>query len=388
MQEMFETLKPRSLQAPLVIFGRDTSDHAVTLHRCVTQGTNDAQGFESREFEAQQAFVGGHFTDPDKETFGCVQLDLEYLFSWLDQREPAEVSHSDDYRVITTTRTISEPIELDLGSQGVLQLRTHGGTGGSSDRNSRSETTRWSSDILWHFRTQAALPTIDVRVNALVRLLTLLIGQPAFLRNLLLFRNRFGEPQRYKGEPDAGIEVLRARRDADRKLPNILTNEFSVPFDEIGSQLARCLISWFPYHDRFATVLDLYFTDRFGYNHPIEVRFIFLAQALEVYHRLTNSHDMPLRKRLEELARKHAELLRPIIPDSAAFATCVTNTRNFLTHWGEPRQPMISNDALAAYTERLRRLLQTCIFTDLNIGGGWAARLVAEPLREPIAFVS
>ena len=388
MAEIFKELTQPSFHAPLVMLGRDAANEPVTLHRCLTCANHDAEGIESREFIVEQAFLGGHFDNPDTELFGSVQLDLEYLFSWLGRHEPAEVSHSADHRVITTRRTIPEPLQLDLESDGVLQLRTHGGTGRSIDRNSWSETTRWTSDILWHFREYASLQTIDARVSALERLLTLLTGQPAFLRNLLLFRNRFGEPQRSAGEIDRGIEILRARRDLGRKLSDILTSEFTVRFEEVRSEFGRCLASWLAYHVRFARVLDLYFADRFGDNHPIEVRFIFLAQALEVYHRLaTRSNDKGLRMRLEELAAKHEKLLYTIIPDAAAFAIRVTNTRNFFTHWGSPRQPIISNDALPADTERLRRLLQTCIFTDLRLSGGWAARLVADPLPQQIVFV-
>lgn len=388
IDELFKELKRPAFHAPLVIFGRDVSNQPVTLHRCVIRASNDAEGIESREFVAQQAFLGGHFNNPETELFGSVQLDLEYLFSWLGQHEPADVSHSEDYRVITIRRTIAEPFELDLESEGVLKLRTHGGTGGSNDRNCRSETTRWTSDILWHFRGHASLHTIDARVSALERLLTFLIGQPAFLRSLLLFRNRFGEPQRTDGKIDRGIEILRARRDVNRNLPDVLTNEFTVRFGEVRSEFARCLVSWLAYHARFARVLDLYFADRFGYNHPIEVRFIFLAQALEVYHRLTTrSNDKALRLRLEELVTKHEKLLHKIIPDAAAFAIRVSNTRNLFTHWGQPRQPVISDDALPADTERLRRLLQTCIFTDLRLSGGWAARLAAEPMPQPVVFV-
>jgi len=132
--------------------------------------------------------------------------------------------------------------------------------------------------------------------------------------------------------------------------------------------------------------LDLYFAEFFSRSQQSETRFLLLTQALEVYHRVKWRNKKPLRQRLEELVRNHPETLKPIISEPESFAGLVTETRNHFTHWGSPASPIISDDELPAFTDRVRRLLQICILSDIDIPNTAAQRIIAEPLPKVIAF--
>jgi hypothetical protein len=262
---------------------------------------------------------------------------------------------------------------------------------------------------------------LDDYVHAICRLFSLLIGKAVRLRGYLLMQNCVGEPQIYEGKPDMGVEVLRARYGDPESLPQVWGTQFAVLFEEVRNNLATCISRWFDYHAHFKTVLDLYFAEFFSRSYHNETRFVLLTQALEVYHRirfpdgeesedkweskvaeivksvpieyqewlskkLKWSNEKRLRKRLEELVRIHAETLKPIIRKPANFAGLVTETRNHFTHWGSSESSIISDDELPAYTDRVRRLLQVCILSDLGIDNTAAQRIIAEPFPEVIEF--
>ncbi len=112
-----------------------------------------------------------------------------------------------------------------------------------------------------------------------------------------------------------------------------------------------------------------------------------LWKALEVYHRIRfPGAKKVLRERLEELVRIHAEQLKPIISELASFARLAAETRNHFTHWERSESSIISDDELPAYTDRVRRLLQICILSDLGISNTAVQRIVAEPLPKAIEF--
>ena len=215
--------------------------------------------------------------------------------------------------------------------------------------------------------------------------------------------------------------MLRARDSDPESLPQVWGTQFAVLFEEVRDNLAAYISRWFDYHARFKTVLNLYFAEFFSRSQHSETRFVLLTQALEVYHRirfpggedsedkwrskiaeivksapiehqewlskkLKWSNEKPLRKRLEELVRAHAVTLESIIRKPESFAGLVTETRNHFTHWGSSESSIISDDELPAYTDRVRRLLQICILSDLDITNTAAQRIVAEPLPKVIAF--
>lgn len=462
MMEVFDSLAGQGeINAPVVIFGRDTADIPITVYRCVRTSSNIAGGVEGQKYIADAVFVGAHLINPDQEMFGSVQLEFDYMYSWLGQQAQTTTVPTIEDWVVQTRTELPQPIALHLPEHGTMQLRTFGGTRRSMSMNEREDTTRWSSNLWWQFPERNPVRTLDDRTHALRRLLTLFVGHPVRLRNCIRFRHCLGEPQSYEGEIDGGVEVLRARRSDPENLPEVWGSQFTVTFDEVRADLPTSISRWFAYHERYRTVLDLYFSEFFG-QHPMEVRFLLLAQALEVYHgidatgnaqptgdwsarvrriidsappeerawlteKLRHSNQKTLAQRLSEIVARHSVLIRAMLRDSGAiphsdievyayfnserrrasgslgdadsdrygaeaelhnarFCRRVKDTRNRFTHWGdETRADRIFPPAeLPTNTERLRRILQLCILTDLGISGTWQQRLVREPL--PVAI--
>jgi hypothetical protein len=194
----------------------------------------------------------------------------------------------------------------------------------------------------------------------------------------------------------------------------------------------------------------------------MEVRFLLLAQALEVYHgvdasgqvqatsdwrarirriidsapheerawlreKLSHSNQKTLAHRLSEIVARHSVRTGAMLRDAGAIphshiAVCayfrsetrrgsgsfgdaesdwyeaeaelhntrfcrrVKDARNYFTHWGDELEAdrIIQPAELPANTERLRRISQFSILTDLGISGAWQHRLISEPL--PVAI--
>jgi ApeA N-terminal domain 1 len=274
----------RETDSPLVIFGQDTSDNPITVHRCVRTASHNAEGIAEQTFIADAIFVGAHLLDPDQELFGSIQLEFDYLFQWLGQQARVIVAPHQEIRVVNIRTEFPHPVDLELSTHGRLRLTTTGGSGRSTNMNQRLDTTRWSSHIWWQFPEHNSVLSLDHRVHALRRLFTLFIGHPVHLRAFTLFRNTLGMPQIHAGHIDNGVEVLRARRMDPERLPDVWGSLFTVTYEEVRQGLAVCISRWFEYHTQYKTVLDLYFSEFFGQQHPMQVRFLLLAQALEVYH--------------------------------------------------------------------------------------------------------
>ena len=148
MLEVLQNLTgDREINAPLVIFGRDTDDTPITVYRCVGTTSNSASGMEGEKYIADAIFIGAHMLDPNQEMFGSVQLEFDYLYVWLGQRAKITFAPQQKDYVINKVIELPEPIELHLPMHGMLQLRTSGGSGVSEKMDERLDTTRWSSRI-------------------------------------------------------------------------------------------------------------------------------------------------------------------------------------------------------------------------------------------------
>ena len=65
----------------------------------------------------------------------------------------------------------------------------------------------------------------------------------------------------------------------------------------------KIVANWIRYHEQMKEVLNLYFAVIFGAHLFVEHKFLFLAQALEGYHRIRYGTRSQLSKRLVEIIR-------------------------------------------------------------------------------------
>ena len=111
-------------------------------------------------------------------------------------------------------------------------------------------------------------------------------------------RIQFNTPTLYAGSKfenvclefeNGKVELLQQNtgvEDAERSTPAL---NMIASFDDLGQDAGRIIRRWFEYHERLEPALNLYFAVIFNRSLYSNHRFLFLAQALEVYHRINPS---------------------------------------------------------------------------------------------------
>jgi hypothetical protein len=126
---------------------------------------------------------------------------------------------------------------------------------------------------------------------------------------------------------------------------------------------------WLSYHQQIEDVLNLYFAVILGEHLFVEHRFLFLAQALEGYHRIRISPArIQLDRRIIEVSESIGGIVVNFIAGVEEFAETVEQARHYLTHPGDPQRRQTNYDFLTLW-QQLRMLLEICFLRDLGISG-------------------
>jgi hypothetical protein len=175
----------------------------------------------------------------------------------------------------------------------------------------------------------------------------------------------------------------------------------SSPVDTFGRFAAR--------QEQLDAPLDLYFSTIYKESLLPRVEFLTLAQSLEAYHRTTMSgkymddttyhdglrkrlwesittspeinadfraslnkqldylHEFSLRRRLMDLAKKHAAVLEAFIGSPEEFSGTVSDLRNQLTHPGEGNpKPEADYRRLIHLSETMALLIEVCFLSEIG----------------------
>lgn len=122
------------------------------------------------------------------------------------------------------------------------------------------------------------------------------------------------------------------------KQPRVDNFKMLVPYAVLEGSMQVAMDGWFSVYDRTEKALGLYWGALNDAARYLDGRFLFIAQALEAYHRLSSLaagapviEKVSLARRLEHLARPFA-----VYFDDPRLVRKVVDTRNYFTHW-DPR---------------------------------------------------
>jgi hypothetical protein len=185
--------------------------------------------------------------------------------------------------------------------------------------------------------------------------------------------------------------VFQSLPHSDRQ-PRVDQHRLLVPYSEISTYLGDMISKWFNLHAELRSAINLYIGATTGRRAFVETRFLFLAQALETFHRLTSdatemdpvlfdtiketllnacpaeqktwlkdrlrhANELSLRKRLKALIIKFSHLVghKKGVED---FVQQVVSTPNYLTHY-DKKSPHsnVSGAALLRLAIRIEGLM-------------------------------
>jgi len=390
---------------PDVIQGRDKDDKPITLFGCSRPRWNKSDGLASYEFHPLIGIVGQSVESWMAANYQKVDIRLSLLHNWIGQSRVEQKSTAENIPQIEIQPW--SPIKMNLGDGVLLQI------------NSKFHTNSKSGDFEIHeghyisleFPQPVQAKTILTDyAEKLRRLFSVLTGTPVVLESVYFEVPNSGE------HPDKS-EFLQRNEATSRAKRDLLTHRMTAPYGDLAKILPTVIAKWFEYHAQLDAVLNLYFAVMFNSALYINHRFLFLAQALEVYNsthtefvgyvqpksdfrqrrdrivqavsqeerewleeKLHYANQKTLAQRLSEILAKNKTEADQFINDLQQFADAVKNTRNYHTHFDEELKEKckVTDDmeALVRLVSQMETLLSICILKDLGITGAPIARII------------
>jgi len=407
----------RSVEKPKVaqvIHGKDAHDHDVTLFGCSAIKSSRSAGLDSYEItDIGAAILNCRVPSWEEARFPFAQIRYTLLTRWLGRsvRWENDKEHElvkDGY--VCLRFKAHEEMEFELGSD--FRLRIAGTSfSGSSD----AIRLAWEHSVWFLFgRSLAPRPILDEYALVLLRLLCLLTGERVFIEELNFWDADPFKPGQH--QPSGRFELLRRTEGLAEATRDVHAANMIASFEEIAADFSGVLKRWFECHEKLRPVLDLYFAVVSNWVLADESRFLFLAQALEVYHarsthfssmegpekeheqrlkailetapekdqrwlarKLAFSNQKDLSRRIDEFLNAHKEEATRLTAKIGDFAAKVRVSRNYYTHYSAK---LLEEGKVATGLE-LRRivyalcaLLEICLLKELGIRGKPVERIL------------
>lgn len=396
----------RERQVASTIFGRDEDNHPATLINCLISREQLGQNRDEYEIIAGICVRGQEVESLEKSLAKYVSISLNKFHRWLGGRIMLPSSKFTEDLTWTQSRGMKLDYTLTEGvSLTITQMTFH-------SRSVDELVFTPHCDIALTFENARSLEEIMSKwVPSVVRFFSLLYGSCFHWDSIgYSVENPFTPatdfPSEEKGWPEGGritthTSLKKADENSEVFLPWILA-----PFEKIKSSLPDMLARWFELDQRLKPVVDLFWAVAFGSSLYAEAAFLFLVQALEVYHvrspvfdssqlaleehrrrvravtdtapddlkewlrrKIQSLNYKHLNERLLEIFRHHSAEAIELFGDLEAAAKQITFTRNHLTHYSStPEAPLLLDDQkLVIISNKLERLLWIIFLREIGL---------------------
>ena len=403
-----------------LICGRDAGDKPVSLLHCNDEGSHGSFGMFTRKIGVAFALLGFEAEAQEQVRFTRVLADFTHLQAWLDL---SCLLYEEQERTTRISFRYPKDVPFTLGDGTRVTIRAKlnskfSGKGFSGPGFKGWGETKYEFSEQRHLEFAFAQPLrlteIITQLLSIRWLLTLLTSRLVHLTKLTaLLPDVLDE-----AKSEQSIEVLGAHLDRSEPPKSPHPPEMLASFADVQPKFVELLDRWRNYHHHLDAVLPLYFSVRFNDELYSNHRFLFLAQALEVYHAVTSdsaiaptaeykarlkrvleslseedrewfreglrfANKKTLAQRLDEILGRHPTEAARIAGDMPDFADKIRHTRNYYTHFEErlKKQGKVASDAeIILLTERMQRLLEVCFLKDLGLNGDPVRKIVGKPL--------
>jgi hypothetical protein len=382
-------------QIPKTIYGSDQYQNPVTLLGCGCLQNSSSVGLQTYRIIPLIALLGFKIDDWNAPHFITADIGLNLLHAWLN------ISGLSMRKELPLGIEIRIPPDLSVPLPGNIELRLRHTY--SSSRDMGVYSVKESHILSFGFPDQRSPTQIEQYIEIFRRFLTFFTGELIYCDSI----NYSAHPIDFSAISQA--EVLRSNSGASRSTRKLHTHHFFIPYSQIADRAPEIIKQWFIYHERMEEVLDLYFAVVFNITLSGNLNFLLLAQALEVYHKSTNTltsivqpteefsarrnailecapeeerdwlreklhfaNQKTLAEKLSDILRRHESIVSRFVPDTKAFANKIRHTRNYHTHYDrelrDKGKVAFGND-LFELTFQMRALVEICILDDLGIYG-------------------
>jgi hypothetical protein len=389
---------------PELIRGRDANNKPVMLFGCFAARELSA-GLMIYKIHVLAAVQGLEFTSWSEESIHAASFKVDLLHRWLDSK----IAHVLRMQDGSETWTASAESDLLFDLAPGIQLRIVRFVAPSWSLDEYKWTAR--PRVWLHFDQPQSLDALTSNwVPLITRFFSLLIGTSVEHDDLECYR----EDPYVKSSRQLPVEGKLFRTGRKHKPPQDLTiHSMLASYPDIADSMPQIIKQWQSVASRLEAVIDLFSTVTFHQSLHSSAQFLFLVQAIEVYHsrsfesfsvrpeqhrsrvkavldaipkelygwvqsRLQGENFKRLDERISELFERHSNDVRRIFKNREELPERIRYTRNYLTHYnGDPNSPKYLSDAeMVEVNWGLRALLWMCLLKEVGISGNHIERLI------------
>lgn len=396
--------KAEKVAFPDVIQGRDKHDLPITLFGCAHPSYHNSAGLASYDFHPMLAILGQELESWNSANYVKVNMHYSLLDQWINQTCIAQKFVPE--QILQIEIHPKDALEIKLTEEAILRLNWEF----STDPQIGTFQIKEGYFISLQFSKPIGVQEIIKNyAEVLRRFFTLLIGSEVVLDSIIF------QVQNDEGPP-IDVELIQRNSALPRAKRAVDTTKVTVQYKEIADKLPVVMPKWFEYHEKLDPVLNLYFAVLFNPAMYIHHEFLFLAQALEVYHntndgfvgqvqpkadfnarkakilnavppeekewlneKLHHANQKTLAQRLIEILDVRKVEAEKFIPNLQGFADLVRHTRNYYTHHDQElkeKGKVPGTEEMVYAVSQMQTLLGICMMNDLGITGDPIARLI------------
>lgn len=406
-------------QNPKIINGY-ANGKALTLYSCFCKNKSshrsiDLPDMSYERYSVQVVFIGHCFSAEDDIKFDELCVGFHNLENWtgITGIKFDMCPDKEDPKLFCSAKyIIPDEIEIKLNDFN-MSLRHSFKNGGDEIRNLSIEQSSY-------FRVATSQPKhfneyIENIVFHLQNYLSFGLNSPTYPREVVGFNNAIKESGR---EFAKNIDIYYGSTGHVDSEKRIYWTDMLFSYRTASDMFIQSVMNWFEKKDILKPVYDLYFASVYNSRVYLDYQFLTYIQALESFHRrmfdgdyiedeqykkvfedlikhipekLSRSHrdslksrikygnEFSLRKRLDELFKKHSRLKFLILRDSSKFINKVIDTRNYLTHYTEELELKASyGEDLYYLVITLKFIVQFCILISMGFSEEKAIKIVQE----------
>ena len=403
---MFDEISRDEGEVPQIIHGTDENGRPITLFGC----GNFSRSWALVQHTYHLRGIGGAVLNfragsTDERPFVFANARYTLLQKWMGRRLGIKHTVAEDGLVGIQFKS-HELLELRLSNGVVIRIF---GTMLREGYNLLDELRiGWSHSVSFLFPAPLSPKAIhDDFASIFLRLLWLLTGAQVHIENLS-FHDHDAFAPGSQGSAE-GAELLCANYGISEATRDLHPVEMIASFPEIEADFGSILNRWFECQEQLKPVLDLYFAVLANKTLEPAARFLFLAQAIEVYHArsrefspnekpeaehkqrlkvilesapseyrgwlaliLKYSNRKTLAQRLEDILARHASEAEKLNAKIEAFSDTFRDSRNYYTHYDEKllqRGKVAVGLNLVRLATTVEALLQVCLLKEIGIQG-------------------
>lgn len=401
---LYDSFDDKKLEERFTLHGQTFKAKPISLFNClISGGVIHLPGGRSCKVSSVFGVLGGHYHSPEEIVFKKVEVRFKGLIEWTCITGIG-LKFEENPRSIAATYKV--PSVIELGKFGPFAARLE--ISGHVQPDFHAFNIKEDCTFVLEAEQMQPYLVFEEYIFAFQQFLSLAIQHPV---RALQIVGELDKPREVIQDNPIFEEylIIRKMNIPDWNREKLIAQDLLFNLHDLHPSPAAIFERFVERKDKLRASIDLYFSTIYNEGGLPRVEFLSLAQSLEAYHRaampgkyeddetyktglrtkfwsvvptppdinpdfraalarkLDYLNEFSLRKRLKELAIKHAAVLEELIGNANSFSDVVSDLRNKLTHPGDGNEkPDKDYRKLIKFSEMMALLLEVCFLNEMG----------------------